>query len=113
MDKRMCTCGGVFSLCRHRDKAPMRCGACEKDLILMLCGYDKERNYFCEKHCVLPEWQSSHDSFVVCAHCGIERGNYWEGVARGFARQLPNNTTQLGWRNYTSLGTVPAKSAWL
>ncbi len=87
-----CKCGAPFSQCRHKDKAPMLCAACEKVLFLTLTKYDKARDYYCEEHCPAPEWQSDHDWGPECARCGIERGDYWEDVAMKLARQLTEYT---------------------
>ena len=87
-----CKCGSPFSQCRHKDKAPMLCVVCEKVLFLTLTKYDKARLYYCQEHCPSPEWQADYDWGPECARCGIERGDYWEGVATRLASQLTEYT---------------------
>lgn len=58
---------------------PMVCEKCKVSLMLILCEYSIDRDYYCEEHCPdPPEWQSDYDWIVECARCGIERGDYWE-----------------------------------
>ena len=91
-DLRWCKCGGIYSMCRHKDKAPAVCAVCDVDLVLTLSKYDVARDYYCWQHCPSPKWQSDYDWPTECAHCGIERGDYWEAVVKGWLREPPQST---------------------
>ncbi len=87
-----CKCGAPFSQCRHKDKAPMLCATCDKMLFPTTHKLETKRDFYCEEHCPSPEWWEDYDSGPACARCGVDRGDYWEGVAQQLARQLTEYT---------------------
>jgi len=95
----ICKCGGILF---HRGRALTVCSTCGVPLVLTLCKYGVDRDYYCLEHCPGPEWQEDYDWQTECARCGIERGDYWEGMYRQLLLRLGTYTNVGGTSTDTS-----------